>query len=100
MAAKNSVPLFAVYGSYNRGPHLYEEPVVRPLGGGDITELAGRYIRMTSNHNGQRLQSWDVHDEVCAAFEQRDKAAERVDYKLAAISADLKDIRAYLEGVS
>lgn len=99
MCATQSIhpPLCAVYGTYSHGPHLYEAPVMRALRGGDITELNGRYVRMISNHNGQRLQSVDVHDKVCGAFEQRDKAAERLDHKLTAISADLKDIRAALE---
>lgn len=59
-------PLCAVYGVYAHGPRLYDEPVARELRAGDITESGGRFVRLIPNHNGQRLQSVDVHDEVCA----------------------------------
>lgn len=67
---RHQTPLFAVYGEYNGDPQLFQEPVVRQLRAGDIAELGGRYVRMVANHNGQRLQTYDVHDEVCAAFER------------------------------
>lgn len=69
--ASERPPLFAVYGTYAHGPQLFEAPIARPLRAGDITELAGRFVRMIPNHNGQRLQAVDVHEEVCAAFERR-----------------------------
>lgn len=70
-AAHARRPLYAVYGVYAGGPQLFDVPIARPLRAGDITELSGRYVRMVANHNGQRLQTFDVHDEVCAAFERR-----------------------------
>lgn len=70
-AAHARRPLFAVYGVYAGGPQLFDAPIMRPLRAGDIAELGGRFVRMVANHNGQRLQTVDVHDEVCAAFERR-----------------------------
>lgn len=50
---------------------LFEEPLARPLQAGDVTELEGRFVRMTVNRSSHCLQAVDCHEQVVAAMAHR-----------------------------